>query len=294
MGINEKSLKSIQALVGNITEDNLKYVDCYISQHLGMFIPSVGFCEYAIIPQHTHPAYSFILFFSEEDSIVPQTIEVLPNHYLVLSMSPDISHEEIEKDTFTRYIAIFISREFYEGQYSIYSNKRPEIYFWNQSSVNQDIMIYIKQFMGEYESRQLGYESILDSLSTIIAHQLLRSILKIDASSNLLIGKYGIEKVIEYMHQNFGEKLSIVNLAKLANMSKSHFIRTFKQETQLAPIEYLIKLRIDKSKKLLRSKTSTITEIALKCGFNSTSHFSSCFAKQLGITPTDYQNLYSK
>lgn len=51
MKIDEKSLKRIQSLVGNITEENLKHVDCYVTQDFGMFIPSVGFCEYAIMPQ---------------------------------------------------------------------------------------------------------------------------------------------------------------------------------------------------------------------------------------------------
>lgn len=46
-----------------ISESDLKYVDYYVSENFAIFIPSVGFCEYAIMPQHTHPAYSFILFF---------------------------------------------------------------------------------------------------------------------------------------------------------------------------------------------------------------------------------------
>lgn len=294
MKIDEKSLENIQRLVGSITEKNLRYVDCYVSKDFGMFIPSVGFCEYAITPQHTHPAYSFILFFSENQSLVPLTIEVLPDHYPITAMTPYIAHEENETDTFTRYIAIFISDEFYKKHYSIYDNKNPERYFWKQFLVNQNIMIYIKKFMSEYESKYPGYEFILESLSTIITHQLIRSILEVDVSSDLSIEKFEIEKAIEYMNQNFGEKLTVGSLAKHVNMSESHFIRTFKQETQLAPFEYLIKLRIEKAKKLLRDRTKTITEIALQCGFNSTSHLSSCFLKQLGSTPTEYQNLYSK
>ncbi len=53
MKIDKNSLKRVQSLVGNIAQENLKYVDCYISQNLSMFIPSVGFCEYAITPNHT-------------------------------------------------------------------------------------------------------------------------------------------------------------------------------------------------------------------------------------------------
>lgn len=294
MNIDAKELQKIQTLVGKINESNLKYVDCYISDFLGIFIPSVGFCEYAITPQHTHPAYSFVLFFSKEQSIVQAEIEIRSNHYLMTAISPNMHHEETATDTFTRYMAIFISKEFYEIQYAIYSNREPEHYIWKQFLVNHDIMFYLKEFMYEYENRLPGCENMLKGLGTVITHQLIRSLLKINTSKSLISDKFEIEKIIEYMHQHFGEKLSVGILAKLINMSESHFIRIFKKEIELTPMEYLIKLRIEKAKKLLMSNTKSITEIAFLCGFNSTSHFSSCFAKQLGMTPSAYHNLYAK
>lgn len=292
--MNNRCLEQIQKLVGNVTVENLKCVDCYVTEDFGMFIPSIGFCEYAITPQHSHPAYSFILSFSEEQSIKPVSVKVPRDNYLIMAMSPYIPHEEEKKESFTRYIAIFISKKFYKSCYNLYNNGMPEEYIWKQFAVNKDIMIYIKKFMSEFENKQLGYENILQSLSAIIAHQLIRGIIGINDSSHLYVKRFEIERVIEYMHQNFGNKLTVEGLAKLANMSESHFIRVFKKETKLTPINYLIKVRINKAKKMLRDKTKNITEIALKCGFDSTSHFSSCFANQFGSTPTEYRNLYSK
>lgn len=294
MKIDEKELKKIQRLVGDITESNLKYVVCYVSENIGIFIPSVGFCEYAIMPQHSHPSYSFVLFFSEKQSIVPIEIKVLPNHYLATAMSPEIPHEEKETEVFTRYIAILISEEYYNSQYKIYSDKLPDGYLWNQFLVGEDIMTYIKKYMKEYEDKVLGYEKILEGLETIITHTIIRSILNVNNSDNILDEKLGIEKVLEYMHQNFGEKISVNDLAKLASMSESHFIRTFKKETKVSPIDYLIKLRIDKAKKLLRSNSKIITEIAMECGFNSPSHFSTCFSRYMGMSPKEYQNSFLK
>ncbi|MHC1685168.1 MAG: AraC family transcriptional regulator [Clostridiaceae bacterium] len=294
MKIDEKDLNKIQKLVGNITEDNLKYVDCSVSKNMGIFIPSVGFCEYAITPQHSHPSYSFVIFFSEKQSIVPIEIEVLPNHYLATAMSPKVLHEEKETEVFTRYIAILISEEFYNSQYNIYSDKVPDEYLWNQFQVSEDIITYIKRYMNEYEDKNIGCEKVLEGLEAVITHDIIRSILNINNADNIKNKKLGIEKVLEYMQQNFGEKLSVSDLAKFANMSESHFIRTFKKETKLSPMEYLIKLRIDKTKKLLRSNNKIITEIAIQCGFNSSSHFSTCFSKQTGITPKEYQNSYLK
>jgi len=98
MGVDKKVLEQIQGLVGDIAENNLKYVDCYVNENFGLFLPSVGFCKYAITPHHTHPAYSFVLFFSEEQCIIPVEVEVSQNHYLAVAMSPDIAHEEEEKN----------------------------------------------------------------------------------------------------------------------------------------------------------------------------------------------------
>lgn len=292
--MGDKDLIKMQRLVGNITESNLKYVDSYVSDNMGIFIPSVGFCEYAITPKHRHPSYSFVLFFSDKQTIVPIEIEIPPEHYLAAAMSPELLHEEKETEVFTRYIAIFISEEFYNRQYKIYSDKPPQQYLWTQFSVNEEVMTYIKKYMREYEDKVLGYEKILEGLEVLMTHAIIRSILNIDIKYASLDKKLGIEKVLEYMHQNFGEKLLINDLAKMANMSESHFIRRFKKETKISPMEYLIKLRIDKAKKLLRSSTKIITEIAIQCGFNSSSHFSTCFSKQMGITPKEYQNSYLK
>ncbi|MFZ5968522.1 MAG: helix-turn-helix domain-containing protein [Bacillota bacterium] len=290
----EKDMINIQKLVGKISEGDIKYVDCYVSSNFGIFIPSVGFCQYAIRPQHTHPAYSFVLVFSKEQAIFPIKIKMLPNHYLAAGMAPNLPHEEDETDTFTRYIVIFVSKEFYETTYSNYSDKLPEQYFWKQFLIHNEVMTYIKKFMAEYESQLPGYENVLESLGTAITHQIIRSILEINNSVDTITKKFEIERTIEFMHQHFGEKLTIDSLAKIANMSQAHFIRTFKKETKLAPMEFLIRLRIDKAKKLLRSENMNITQVSLKCGFSSTSHFSSSFSKQAGITPSEYQKSYAE
>lgn len=292
--ITAEDMTNIRKLVGDISESNLKYVDCYVSENFGIFIPSVGFCEYAIMPQHTHPAYSFTLFFSEEQSITPVRIKILPEHYLVTAMAPVVPHEEKETDTFTRYVAIFISQELYETVYKNYNSSPPELYCWDQFLVGHEIMIYLKKFMSEYENKLPGCQDILGALAVTITHQIIRSILKIDEKVKFITDKFEIEKTVEFIYQHFGEKLNVTVLAQIAGMSESHFIRIFKKETGYSPMEFLIRVRIDKAKKLLRSGTKNITEVSLECGFSSTSHFSNSFTKNTGITPSEYQNSYAQ
>lgn len=278
-------LAMIRRLVGGISEDDLSDVDYYVSEHLGIFIPSVGFCKYAIRVRHTHPAYSFILFFSKEQRMIPVNIELPAGHYLATAIAPGLPHEEEKTDFFTRYMAILVSRELFEKLYAGYSSTKPEQYYWEQFVIEREIMVYLKKFMSEYENCPAGSENLLEAIAIMITHQLIRSLLKIENKVNYITEKFEIEKIIEYIHQCFGKKLTVAKLAKLANMSESHFIRVFKKETGLAPREFLIKTRLDKARKLLRSKTRTITEVSLQCGFSSTSHFSSSFTRHMGIKP---------
>ncbi|MEG0295659.1 MAG: helix-turn-helix transcriptional regulator [Clostridium sp.] len=286
-------LEVIRSLVGSITKEDLANVEYYISTNLAIFIPSVGFCKYAIKENHTHPTYSFVLFFNEEDSLVPAEIEIDKNSYLSVAMAPNLEHTEDEGDDFNRYIAIFIKAEFYEKYYKNYSDKLPETYNWKQFLVKKDIMIFINKFMNEYKDKVCGYKEILDGLALVITNEIIRGITKVDSEDKFISKKDSINSVIDYMQKNFGEKITIEILAKNINLSTSHFVRVFKREIGISPIEYLINLRVEKSKILLRSREHSITEVALMCGFNSVSHYSSCFMKHMRITPTEYQSLYT-
>lgn len=295
MNLTAQDMKNIQNLVGSsITEGNLKHIDVYVSNNLSIFIPSTGFCEYAIKHNHTHPSYSFIIFFSESQNLIDIKIQVPESYYLMSAMSPEIGHEEKISDNFNRYIAVFIDKDFFDEQYTIYDSNKPNNYFWDQFIIKKDILSFIKKFMNEYEENSLGREKLLNTLSIIITHEFIRSILSLDIINDISIKKDEIQIAINYMSQHFGEKITIEFLSKLSNMSESNFNRTFKRETGVSPIEYLITIRLKKAKRLLREKNINITEISLKCGFYSLSHFSSCFTKQFGISPSDYQSYFNK
>lgn len=295
MNLTAQDMKNIQNLVGSsITEGNLKHVDVYVSNNLSIFIPSTGFCEYAIKHNHTHPSYSFIIFFSENQNMIDIKIQVPESYYLMSAMSPEIGHEEKVSDNFNRYIAIFIDKDFFDEQYSIYDSNKPNDYFWHQFIIKKDILSFIKKFMNEYEENSLGREKLLNTLSIIITHEFIRSILSLNIIKDISIKKDEIQMAINYMNQHFGQKITIEFLSKLSNMSESNFNRTFKRETGVSPIEYLINIRLKKAKRLLRERNINITEISLKCGFYSLSHFSSCFTKQFGISPSDYQSYFNK
>ena len=102
-----------------------------------------------------------------------------------------------------------------------------------------------------------------------------------------------IQKVKEKIDLDYNKKLNIKTISKEFSISTSHLIRIFKEEYTVTPNEYITKIRIDRSKQLLRDGQLEILEIAYEVGFKSLSIFYKHFKKQIGCTPKEYKNLKS-
>lgn len=97
-----------------------------------------------------------------------------------------------------------------------------------------------------------------------------------------------IRKISDYMEENYSEKITIEDLAKLSGYSASHFARIFNEVYGISPIQYLNHIRITHAKNLIKAKQHTITQIAQKCGFTNVYYFSSYFKKATGVSPKEY------
>lgn len=287
-----KDLDKIQKLVGNITDEDLKQVDCSVGDVLGIFVPSTGFCKYAVTPDHTHPGYMFNIFVVSDQQVIEPKISVPDNHFLSCVLSPDIPHFEKNNGEFSRYYAVMIDKDYFEKMYYLYTQNEIPKFVWHQFAVDIDIVFYMKQFIYEYENKMDNYDTVLWNLSNIITHKLVRSILKRETLKETLLCEFGIEKTEQYLQQNFGKKITIHHLAQIANMSESHFIRMFKKDYGCSPFQYLLNIRIDKAKKYLKNNDKMIIDIALLCGFSSASSFSSYFHKVVGVKPLEYRKTY--
>lgn len=93
------------------------------------------------------------------------------------------------------------------------------------------------------------------------------------------------------MQDNFNRDLSCQEVAARIGMSYSRFRRLFRQYVGFAPAQYLLELKINRSKELLTNSALTCQEIAFESGFEYPSHFNIAFKKKTGITPNQYRDL---
>ena len=94
-----------------------------------------------------------------------------------------------------------------------------------------------------------------------------------------------IYKAVDYIKRNYASKITLQKIAAHLFISQQHFCRIFKEETGQTPGAYITFVRIEESKKLLRSSAVNIVDIPELVGFESQSYFTKIFKKETGFTP---------
>lgn len=98
-----------------------------------------------------------------------------------------------------------------------------------------------------------------------------------------------IFKTTDYIKEHLAERISLDQAAAQVYLSKSYFCRIIKSELGCTFTEYVNRLRIERSKALLRSPQLSIAEISLAVGFDDQSYFTRIFKKQTGLSPGKFR-----
>ncbi len=100
-----------------------------------------------------------------------------------------------------------------------------------------------------------------------------------------------IERTLLYINENLASKITLEELAHIANMGKTNYSIAFKNATGMTVWEYILNARVElASSYLIENKDDfNVTEVAFMCGFNNSAHFSKTFKKLKGKAPSDYK-----
>ena len=103
-----------------------------------------------------------------------------------------------------------------------------------------------------------------------------------------------ITQIMQYIWANYGQEISMTEIAEKVFLSRSVASRLFKQTTGENFPDYLKKLRLTSVKRALEQTDLSITQIALESGFSSPSVLNRTFRESLGVSPTDYRKAYKE
>ena len=100
-----------------------------------------------------------------------------------------------------------------------------------------------------------------------------------------------LDKIYEYLINNFREEITLEKAADLANMNTSSFCRYFKKTTSKTFSQYLNELRVGFACRLLMEQKLNISETCYECGFKNISNFNRQFKNIAKMSPSEYTKL---
>lgn len=93
-------------------------------------------------------------------------------------------------------------------------------------------------------------------------------------------------KTIRIMERAIEDPIPLSQISREAGLSRRQIERLFNQYLATTPLHYYLRLRLARARQLFESTNMPVLEVAIACGFISASHFTACFKKQYGVSPS--------
>lgn len=193
-----------------------------------------------------------------------------------------------------KYLHIAVKKEFFHKISSEIAGGEAFQFKSIQGNYSNLLLDLIGNFQLELMNYGDSYPQMLHSISTQIVFQLIRDLSTDRAKNNGKIGKDNqyISKAILLMQEYYKTSISINDICNLLYLSPGHFMRVFKEYTGQTPHQYLMEIRLEKAKELLRIKENSIEDTARLCGFINSGHFAVAFKRSTKMSPSEYRKRY--
>lgn len=217
------------------------------------------------------------------NNIEPHAWRAIPPHPMVqpvIVFHPSLIWSGSENLFDYQYLKPFVEK------CTTFNNKLP-----SNSPVTRRIYKLLLYIQEEYNKKEIGYQLMIKTKLMEIMTLLIRHFQDEKKRSELLHKKkqklQRLEKVMQYIKQNYASSITLEEVSKVACMSPNYFSTVFKQTLGVSFSEYLTRFRISKAISLIHGTDRTLVDIATSCGFNSMSNFYRAYQKYHGGNPSD-------
>ncbi len=135
-------------------------------------------------------------------------------------------------------------------------------------------------------------DSLLALTKTIILFLSMQESVSLTLASSSYSMKYvspEVLKIIYYINTHYNQQITLKSLCDYFFMSKVSLCKKFKEVMNCSIMEYVMRIRLNKAKVLLRDSSKSIEDVAFECGFSSANYFGLIFKKEIGLSPLNYK-----
>lgn len=167
--------------------------------------------------------------------------------------------------------------------------------FYRQNKEDQYVLHQLTEAIRLAHKQPLFYEFHLRNLFSCLWETVYLRATKQIPSQELYNLKENerIKKMLTFIQEHYSEKLTVAQIAGCVPISERECYRLFQNSLGTTPTEFLLSVRLKKSRNLLATTQKSIVEVALESGFSNSSYFGKLFRQQYLMSPGEYR-MYSK
>jgi AraC-like DNA-binding protein len=255
-------------------------------------------------PLHYHEEYELNLIINASGAkrVVGGHIEVIDDLELVL-VGPNLYHawftHQCKSDAITE-VTIQFHKDLFDEKFL----RRNQMSFVKSMlersqrgiAFSQETILALKERLLSLDKKN-GFDGVLELLSILHDLSISRNMKALSDPSftneKFYYNSRRIEKVFEFMNTNYNKQVSLGEVARIANMPEASFSRFIKKRTGKTFIDSLNEIRLGHASRMLIDSTTTVAEIAYKCGFNNISNFNRIFKRKKFCIPKDFRETYT-
>ncbi len=158
-----------------------------------------------------------------------------------------------------------------------------------RTEVIQEIYIRLLNILTDEAESNMMSDGLLDELYYRILQSSNGAMLALLCEENSNVSK--ISRTVEYIIENIDQKISLDEMARLADMSINNFHKLFKQALNDTPVQYIKKIRLYKARQLIIYNNMKAVDAAQEVGYDSTSQFSREFKRYFGVSPSKIKDM---
>ena len=165
----------------------------------------------------------------------------------------------------------------------------PYVVFRHDNGSHRDVNCIIQDIYRLMQEKKPCYElAVQRNINRIFAFlsSHFHELPKTEATRIQLNNQIRLQKMLAYIYENYAEPVTLEDIAKAADISRSEAGRCFHTYMGCSPVDTLIQYRLQMAHQLLGEGTQTLQQTACACGFNSVNYFSRQFKKKYGYAPS--------
>lgn len=197
--------------------------------------------------------------------------------YICLNVSP---HFVLSQELYTTYVNPYIQ-----------ATNLPYLYIGAHEPWGKSILEGIMEINQCIRQRSPYFEIDLSLQLALIWKTLIMNGFPLEYDQSEMVRSHRIKQMLNWIHLHYAKKITLDDIARAGQLSRSECCRYFKRILNTTPVNYVMDYRIQKSLVLLQHAESNVTEVAYQVGFNSTSYFIDKFKKTTNMTPLAYKRL---